>query len=266
MKLTMLGTGNASVKDCYNTCFVLSEGNQHFLIDAGGGNQVLKRLDEVKIRLKDIHDIFITHEHIDHILGVFWLIRMIGQQMHQGKYAGELRIYCHEELNTTIRTIAQLTIQDKVLKLLDDRIQLIVVRIGDTKEILGCPVTFFDIGSTKAKQYGFTITTEKGKKITCCGDEPYQECEREYALGSDWLLHEAFCLFAERDLFKPYEKHHTTVKEACMIAEELKIPNLILYHTEEVNLQERKRLYIEEGRRYYSGNLWVPDDGEVFEL
>ena len=36
MKLTMLGTGHATVTKCYNTCFALTEGGQHFLVDAGG--------------------------------------------------------------------------------------------------------------------------------------------------------------------------------------------------------------------------------------
>ena len=30
MKLTMLGTGNALVTECYNTCFVLSDEYGHF--------------------------------------------------------------------------------------------------------------------------------------------------------------------------------------------------------------------------------------------
>lgn len=85
MKLTILGTGNATVTDCYNTCFVLSEEHRHFLVDAGGGNQILRILKETNIPLEEIHDIFITHEHIDHLLGLFWLIRMIGQNHQSGK-------------------------------------------------------------------------------------------------------------------------------------------------------------------------------------
>ena len=46
MRLTMLGTGSASVKNCFNTCFIFSENGSHFLVDAGGGNQILKILDE----------------------------------------------------------------------------------------------------------------------------------------------------------------------------------------------------------------------------
>ncbi|CUO70348.1 ribonuclease Z [[Eubacterium] contortum] len=266
MKLTILGTGNATVTDCYNTCFALTEENRHFLVDAGGGNQILRILKETNIPLEEIHDIFITHEHIDHLLGLFWLIRMIGQNMNQGKYEGKVRIYCHSGLIPTITTIAELTIMKKVTKHLGGRIQLIPLESGDTKQILGCEVTFFDIGSTKARQFGFTLKTADGKKLSCCGDEPYNPCEEEYVRDSDWLMHEAFCLYREADKFKPYEKHHSTVKEACLLAEQLRVPNLILYHTEETHLEERKELYTEEGRKYYSGNLYVPDDQEVFRI
>ena len=266
MKLIMLGTGNAAVTECYNTCFVLSEQGRYFLVDAGGGNRILKILKDVHIPLTDIHDIFITHEHADHLLGVIWLIRMIGQQMNQEKYVGNLRLYCHSGLVSTIKTIAELVIQKKVTKHLGGRMELIALEDGDTHSIIGCPVKFFDIGSTKARQFGFSLITPSGKKISCCGDEPYNVREEAYVKGSDWLMHEAFCLYGEADLFKPYEKHHSTVREACELARKLDVPNLILYHTEETHLTERKRLYTEEGQQYYHGNLYVPDDLDEIEL
>lgn len=33
MKLIMLGTGNATVTECYNTCFVLEDAKKYFLVD-----------------------------------------------------------------------------------------------------------------------------------------------------------------------------------------------------------------------------------------
>ena len=42
--------------------------------------------------------------------------------------------------------------------------------------------------------------------------------------------------------------------------------NLVLWHTEDTDLAERKTAYGEEGRMYYDGNLIVPDDGEVILL
>lgn len=264
MKLTILGTGNAAVSECYNTCFVLSDKEEYFLVDAGGGNKILKLLKDAGIELEDIHNIFVTHEHIDHVLGVIWLIRMIGHRMNQGKYEGDLRIYCHQELAEKIQTIASLTIQKKVCRHMGERIQFVKVESGEQREIMGCTVTFFDIASTKAKQFGFTMKLKNGGKFTCVGDEPYNEANYEYVKGSSWLLHEAFCLYAEADKFKPYEKHHSTVKEACQLAEELGVPNLLLYHTEETHLKERKELYTAEGQEYYHGNLYVPDDMEEF--
>ncbi|MDO4311709.1 MAG: MBL fold metallo-hydrolase [Eubacteriales bacterium] len=266
MKLTILGTGNAAVTEVYNTCFAFSDGDRHFLVDTGGGNQILKRLKDADIPLSELHDIFITHEHIDHLLGLIWLIRMVGQKMNQGSYEGNLNIYCHEDLIPVIQTITGLTIQKKVCKHIGERILLHGVTSGESREIIGCKVTFFDIESTKAKQYGFTIEFSNGKKLACAGDEPYNPVNEPYIAGNDWLMHEAFCLYGEAEEFKPYEKHHSTVKEACETAGKLRVPNLILYHTEDKNIRNRKRLYTEEGRQYYGGNLYVPDDMESFEI
>ena len=154
----------------------------------------------------------------------------------------------------------------KDTRFIDDRLHLIELRDGDRFDIIGHDVTFFDIGSTKAKQYGFTMDIGDGEKLTCCGDEPFSERERTYVEGSKWLLHEAFCLYSERDFFKPYEKHHSTVKEACILAEQMQIRNLLLYHTEEKNLADRKRLYTSEGKKYFHGNLFIPDDLETVVL
>lgn len=80
------------------------------------------------------------------------------------------------------------------------------------------------------------------------------------------MLHEAFCLYSQCDISDPYEKHHSTVKDACELAESLNIKNLLLYHTEDRNLSDRKKLYCEEGCVYYKGNLLVPNDLEVIEI
>lgn len=264
--LSILGTGNATVTRCYNTCFALSEEEQYFLVDAGGGNQILKILEEEKIALANIHQMFVTHGHTDHLLGVIWVLRMIGQLMNRGRYEGEFLIYCHEELERTLRTICDLSLPEKITRNFDRRIRFICVADGDTHEILGCQVTFFDIRSTKLCQFGFALTMPDGTRLVCCGDEPYQEHERAYVKGADWMLHEAFCLYEDRAEFKPYEKHHSTVKDACELAQELGVKNLILYHTEDKNIACRKERYLAEGKQYYDGNLFVPDDREKFEI
>ncbi len=261
-ELYVLGTGNAQAVGCYNTCFALRDGEEYFLVDAGGGNGILKVLDGMDVPLDRIHHVFVTHEHSDHILGMVWIVRMIATAMRKGTYEGNLSIYCHSGLVDTIRTLCVLTIQKKFCDLFDERILFCPVEDGDTRRILDYDVTFFDILSTKARQFGFTLVLKNGKRLTCAGDEPYNPLCEKYVAGSSWLLHEAFCLYGDRDRFKPYEKHHSTVREACILAEELHIPNLVLWHTEDKDLPHRKEAYTKEGKEYYSGNLYVPDDGE----
>lgn len=265
-ELIILGTGNANVTRCYNTCFALRCGEEYFLVDAGGGNGILRQLEAVDIPMDRIHHIFLSHEHTDHLLGMVWMIRMIAAKMKQGKYEGELHLYMHSDLVETLLTIVRLTVQGKFVKLIGERILLHPLRDGDTADILGSTLTFFDIQSQKAKQYGFATVLPGGKKFVFLGDEPYRECERSYAQDADWLLHEAFCLYSQRETFRPYEKSHTTVKDACQIAEQLGAKNLILYHTEDHNYAARKELYLEEGSPYFSGNLYVPYDLEQFAL
>lgn len=264
--LVMLGTGNATVTKCYNTCFAIERNNEYLLVDTGGGNGILRQLEKAEILLEQIHEIFISHEHTDHILGLVWLIRMIATKMKKDIYKGDLCIYCHEELVDTIMTITKLTVQPKFYKMIGERIFFRVISDGETKNVFDYDITFFDIGSTKAKQFGFVTTLDNGKKFTFLGDEGYREVEYEYAKNADWLLHEAFCLFSQRDIYMPYEKHHVTVKEACEYATMLEAKNLILYHTEDETIKERKKLYVAEGKEYYKGNLLVPEDIERIEL
>lgn len=266
MKLIMLGTGCAMVTECYNTCFIINDNDKLFMVDAGGGNTILHQLKSANCNYLDIHDIFITHKHIDHILGVVWMVRIISQKMASEEYLGDCNIYGHDEVIELIKDMSDKLLQKKQSRFIGDRIHLIEVTNGESKEIIGRKVTFFDIESTKAKQFGFSMEMGNGDKLTCCGDEPYSECERSYVQNSKWLLHESYCLYSQAEKFKPYDKHHSTVKDACELAEKLSIENLVLYHTEDKNILKRKELYLAEAKKYYSGNTFVPDDLETIDL
>lgn len=263
--IIVLGTGNATVKKCYNTCFALQNDNEYFLIDAGGGNKILSQLDKANIELANIHNLFVSHAHTDHILGVVWIIRMIATKINQNQYDGNLNLYCHEELIDTIKTICSLTLQKKLTKLFDDRIIFIGLNDGDKHNILNSDFTFFDILSTKAKQFGFVFNND-GKKICFAGDEPYNKDCFKYVDGSNWLLHEAFCLYEQREIFKPYEKHHSTALDAAKLAKDLGVDTIVLWHTEEKNLINRKELYTKEAKSIFDGTIYVPDDLEVIKL
>lgn len=57
-KLIILGTGNAAVTKCYNTCFAIQKNESVFLVDTGGGNGILTQLEKSEISLDQIREIF----------------------------------------------------------------------------------------------------------------------------------------------------------------------------------------------------------------
>lgn len=265
-RLIVLGTGNANATRCYNTCFAIDFGHDLLLCDAGGGNGILRQLEAAGIGVERIHHLVVTHAHTDHVMGVVWLIRMISARMNTGRYEGELHIYASAALQEGLIQMANFMLQPQMIAQIGRRILFHEITDGQETTAAGHIVRFFDIGSTKMQQYGFTVSLSDGRRLCCLGDEPYNPICHEYAAGADWLLSEAFCRYCERDVFKPYEKHHSTVKEACELAQQLGVPNLVLWHTEDKHIQDRKRLYAEEGSAYYHGCLYVPDDLDVIEL
>ena len=266
-RLIVLGTGNALVTKCYNTCFAIQRDDRTLLVDAGGGSGILCQLEKAGVSPASIHDMIVTHAHCDHILGVVWMVRQIGTLIRSGKYEGNFHIYGHAGLMEPILAMTKYTLESKFTSLFGDRILLHPVEDGETHRLMDTyDVRFFDILSTKIKQYGFSLTLENGKKLTCLGDEPFNPACTNVVSGSGWLLSEAFCLYDDREKFKPYEKHHSTVKDACELASRLGVENLVLWHTEDKNYDRRKELYTAEGKQYYSGNLFVPYDLEVIPL
>lgn len=266
IELVMLGTGNAAVTKCYNTCFVVKNSDEYFLVDAGGGNGILVQLEHAGINYDSIHTMFVTHAHTDHILGAIWIVRMIAQAMKKGKYSGVFNLYGNDKVVNSLDLFCRMTLPKSVLAYLENGIYFHKVNDGDEFKAAGMDVKCFDIHSTKEKQYGFRMTLPDGRILVCLGDEPYNELNRDYVQGADWLLCEAFCLYVERDIFQPYEKHHSTALDAGKLAEALGVKRLLLYHTEDKNLSTRKFRYEAEARQGFSGEIHVPDDLERIVL
>ena len=276
-KITMLGTGNATVSRCYNTCFVLQTPQALLMVDAGGGNGVLGQLRKAGIAIADIHHLFVTHSHTDHILGVIWVIRMVAQCKD---YEGHLHVYGNDKVMKVIQTIIDMILARKQLDKVAELVQFHPLEDGERFDVGNMHLQCFDIHSTKEKQYGFraelpcsdsqpvvaSSPSAPSQVLVCLGDEPYNPLNRPLVEHADWLMCEAFCLYADREVFKPYEKCHSTALDAGKLAAELGVKNLVLYHTEEKTLATRRQTYTHEAAQYFGGRIVVPDDLEVIEL
>lgn len=262
-KIIMLGTGNGSTLDLYNTCFVIQNEKGNFLVDAGGSIEVVKRLNQVGIPLSTIKHIFISHSHTDHLLGFIWMIKKMSILKLDPN--NKVNLYCNDLTYDAIIKVAQLVLSAGLIKKVLSNFNIQILNDNDKKIINDIEYTFFDIKARGPKQYGFECILNN-KKLLFLGDEPLNKELLDRVENSDYVMHEAFCLDSEQDIFHPYEKNHSTAKSACEVMNHLNVKNIILYHTEENQKDKRKELYTEEGKKYFDGNVFVPDDFEILEL
>ena len=265
-RLIVLGTGAASAVRRYNTCSVLEGPEGRLLIDGGGGNGILPRLEDAGVKLEELRSVFVTHEHIDHLLGVLWVIRISATRWLAGRRAEPLTVYCHANLARKIAEICRLTLSAKQQAAIGEGVLLKPVAAGETYSIEGHRVTFFDIESKKAEQYGFRMEAPDGQVIVFCGDEPFRGKDVSILRRADWLLHEAFCVERDAAVFNPHAIGHSTAAEAAAFAAEAGAHNLVLWHTEEKTGDARRALYKEEASSFFAGCVHVPEDMEVIAL
>ena len=131
-QITMLGTGNATVSQIYNTCFLLKTPSTLMLVDAGGGNGILSQLKKVNVQISDIHHLFVTHAHTDHVLGVIWVIRMVAQCKG---YEGLLHVYGNDKVMKVIKTIIDMILAKKQLAKVAERVVFHQLEDGDCFEV-----------------------------------------------------------------------------------------------------------------------------------
>lgn len=263
--IKMLGTGHGSTLDLYNTCFVIQNNNGAFLVDTGGGMEIIRRLELANIKLEDVNNIFISHSHTDHILGLIWMFKILYGKVRAGKVKNNINIYCNDVVYEAITTIAPLVLPSHLFEKVISVVNFVVLDDGDKHNINGVDYQFFDILAKGVKQFGFECSLDDNRFIFL-GDESFNTLLAERVRGADYVTHEAFCLDKDASIFHPYEKNHSTALSAARVMEELDVKNLILYHTEESHGSDKKALYTEEAKSIFSGNVIVPNDLEEIQL
>ncbi len=210
---------------------------------------------------------FITHSHTDHILGAVWVIRQISALMNSGKYDGNFNIYCHDECVDSITAICNHTLAPKFLKNINTKIFINEVKDGKKQNAGSIQLTFFDIFSDKTKQFGFKAVFPSGKVLACLGDEPFNEKNAEILFKTVIILCVKLFVFTVKDIFKPYEKFHSTALDAGKLAESLFCKKSYpVSHRGRNTSNTQKRTYTSEARTVFNGNIFVPDDFEVIDL
>lgn len=264
-KITMLGTGSGGAMNLYNTCFTIENESGTLLVDTGGSIEIIKRLKKININLNDIKNIFISHSHTDHILGLIWMFKKIGVMVMHGEIQEKINIYCNDVVYEAIKGVSKYILPFKLMNAIYSITNFVILKDGDKHLINNIEYEFFDIQAKGTKQFGFECILNN-KRFIFLGDETLNPNIHNKIRNADYVTHEAFCLDREENIFHAYEKNHSTALSTAKTMNELNIKNLILYHTEETHGNNRKKLYVEEAQSVFKGNIIVPDDLEIIEI
>jgi len=260
-QLLFLGTGHGMpvVSSC--SSILIDDQENNLLLDVGGGHDILVNFKKAKYEPTAIKNIFITHYDSDHILGIIPLIR----SFHRWAEPQKRNIFCSQEVKNAIDSLFKYVAKkhyDHVRK----HLNFIIIKDRETRKVNDWEITFFDVKSDKSPQMGCLIRFHDGKKLAFLGDEPLRDHYIDIVKDCDVLIHNAFCLDAQKDTFKPHEKNHNTAKEAAMNATKLNAKNLILLHMEDKTLKTRKKEYLKEVKKNFAGKAFIPIDLDLYEF
>ncbi|MFR7502940.1 MAG: MBL fold metallo-hydrolase [Faecalibacterium sp.] len=173
--------------------FVLSDGNDHFMVD-GGGMTVLHQLKYAGLDWRQMRTIFVTHKHIDRLLGIIWMMRMISPAHAKVPTRAGGHLHAHDGVIACCGTWPGKLLQKRSCR--SGRPPCPSLRWPTGKTILGGRP--FLISAHQSQTVWFLHGAGQRRKADLQVTKPYNECEKNYAEStSTWLLHEAFCLHGQ---------------------------------------------------------------------
>lgn len=264
--ITMLGTGSAFPQNSYHSCFLLSDSESHLLIDGGGGMEVLRRIEAAGLPLRSLHHMFVTHVHTDHIFGAVWVIRRLVQFSLEDSYSGPLHVYANSEVIEALRTICRLTLLPAYRERMERVVEFHTVSPGDIFSVGAMRLRVIDSCSRGCTQSGLIATMPDGQTVATLGDESLTDANLPAVAGVNHLLCGAFCSYADRHIFHPYEKHHHTVADVARRAERAGVGHLILCHCEDTHPEGRAERYAAEAVPLLRARVTTPLDGETISF
>jgi ribonuclease Z len=273
IKVTLLGTGcPPAVMNRFGPSILVEAGEQKFLFDAGRG--ALQRLNQVKVRWRDVQGVFLTHLHSDHVVGfpdlwlTGWLTPGRDVPLHVWGPRGTKKMMSHleqaYEYDIRIRLYDDRASPDGVVILAED------VAGGFVYEKNGVKITAFEVDHTPVNPaFGYRIDYA-GRSVVLSGDTRVSENLIRHAQGVDLLVHEVASPETFQRAGSPPERaksvvaHHVTPEQAGEVFSRTK-PKLAVYSHIVLPTATEQDL-IPPTRKTYAGPLELGEDLMVMEV
>jgi ribonuclease Z len=297
LDVVFLGTsGSAPTARRAPSALLVRRGGERLLFDCGEGTQ--RQLLRSSIGLVDLTEIFVTHFHADHYLGLPGMLKTFALRQREVP----LTVYGPPGLRELYDALR------RVFGKLTYPVRLVELRAGEALErdgykVLAYPVAHgvaslgyaiveeprpgrFDVETADglgvpagpergALQRGESVTladgrvitpdqvlgeARSGRRILVPGDTAPIETVRVLAEGADLLVHEAS--FAEEERDRAVETSHSTARQAAELARDADVKLLALTHLSPRYFGPE----IEREAREVFANTVVPRDFDVVEI
>jgi ribonuclease Z len=297
LTVTFLGTGAAIPSLDRNVAsLALAREGETLLFDCGEGTQRQMMRYGVSFSLRDI---FFTHFHADHLLGLTGLVRTLGLQDRTDPLRlygprGARRVLEHAlavgiERNKFPVEVEELAAGDVVRRPEYDLVaveadhrapSLAYVLVEHTRLGRFQPERVRELGVPEGPLWGRLHRGETvqlpdgrsvgptdlvgpprpGRKVALSGDTRPSRAIAEAARGADLLVHEA--TFSHQDLARARETGHSTAREAAELAAGAGVKRLVLTHISPRYTREAPEL-LAEARAFFAESVVARDGMEV---
>jgi ribonuclease Z len=280
-RVTLLGTGiPVPQPDRFGPATLVEAGGQALLFDAGRGATV--RLFQLRVPLREVGPLFLTHFHSDHTAGIpdIWLSGWLGGPW--ARRTTPFRVVGPTGTKDLMANLERAYAADIKIRMADENYPAEGVRViaeefpvgGVVHDKDGVRVTAFEVdhGDLIKPAYGYRIDYD-GRAVVISGDTRLNKNVIRYGTGADLLIHEVAAVRPE--LLKDVQvqrvmAHHTSPQDAGRVFQ-LAHPRLAVYtHLVLLARPDSPAVTVDElvalTRATYDGPLVVGEDLMVFNV
>ncbi len=270
MRVTLLGTGSPRPSVERSGPAVLVEvGGKYLLFDTGRG--VVQRLQQLDIRISEIHHAFLTHLHSDHIsaLDDVWLTGWIYQREKPLNIYGPMGTKSFVgHMQESYAFDVQLRNQYAGLDLNSGLITTNEIKPGVIFSENGIKVTAFLVNHKPVDPaYGYRIDFGDSS-VVISGDTTYSQNLIDHSQDIDLLIHEIMSvkhkILDNNPRLQKIQRYHTNTQQLTKVLNEVEPGVAVLTHVILVGVDEDQVL--QQVTDKYTGDLYMGEDLMSFEV
>jgi ribonuclease Z len=268
-RVRLLGTGGAANEGRHQACLLMDRGGAQaeppLLLDTGSGLDLVRQLFAAGWAPTVVRDIFVSHQHLDHVGGLEpLLLWSVIQSLRERRRPPEeqTRVYAETRVLADIEQLFEAA-ATAAPRLFCGKLRLTPVADGNTLELRsGIRLTTFLVDHEPAGRGAMGCLVDlDGVRVVYSGDTRPHPRLIEAAQNADLLVHEAGGLDAHAaEVHRP---GHSTAGDAGRAAKAAGVGRLVLTHLPSDALAEPM---LEEARAAFGGPVELASDLQLIEL